>query len=60
MCEVGGCDYKSKIKGNLRKHKAFVHDIDVVYYLCDVDGCEYKTKTTSNLRQHKTGFHGIV
>ena len=41
------------------KHKAFVHDIDVTYYLCSVDGCEYRAKDAGTLKTHKAFVHDI-
>ena len=53
MCGVKGCEYKAKAAGDLRRHKASVHDIDATYYSCGVDECEYKAKTAGNLKRHK-------
>jgi len=56
-CGVGGCDFKSKQSGNLKKHKANIHDVDVKWFMCDQ--CEYKSKQSVTLKQHKANMHGI-
>ena len=56
-CGVGGCDYKSKHSGNLKKHKAFIHGIGVQWFKCDQ--CAYKCKEHGHLKQHKASVHGI-
>ena len=50
ICGEEGCEYESKWKHTLKKHKAMIHGIDVTYYLCNVDGCEYKAKEPVILR----------
>ena len=59
ICGEEGCDYESKRKDGLKKHKAAEHDIDVTYYLCNVNGCEYKAKEASKLKRHKAIIHDI-
>ena len=52
------CDYKAKQAGNLKQHKANVHDIDVVWHPCDK--CDYKAKTATNLKRHRAKVHKSV
>ena len=56
---MNGCDYNARQLGDLKKHKAYVHGIDVTYYLCNADGCEYKAKVAGSLKQHKANIHDI-
>ena len=58
-CGEDGCEFKAKTACNVKRHKAMVHDIDVVYHLCGVDGCEYKAKTASHLRLIKRVFMAL-
>ena len=51
------CDFKFKKKGNLKQHKANVHDIGVVWHHCDL--CDYKCKMNSSLKRHKADVHDI-
>ena len=60
VCGEEGCEFESKWKGHLKRHKAMVHDIDVLYYLCNSDGCEYKAKSSSNLNQHRKNIHRAI
>ena len=59
-CDQNGCDYKSKEAGHVRKRKAAIHYIDVIYYLCEVKGCEYKAKQATNVSRHKARTHGLA
>ena len=62
ICEEGGCrgcKYQSKWKGQLKKHKAFIHDIDVVYHFCTENGCDYVAKQPGQLKSHKASVHGV-
>ena len=56
-CDVEGCTYKAKQKGDLKRHKTFKHDIGVVWYSCTAEGCDYKSKQTGNLKQHMKRRH---
>jgi len=29
---------------SLKKHRSFVHDMDVVWYVCRIVNCEFKAK----------------
>ena len=58
-CDQPGCKYKAKHAGNLKKHKAHVHDIGVAWHFCDQPGCEYKAKHAGHLNQHKAYVHDI-
>ena len=51
------CDYKSKQRWHLKRHKADVHDIGVVWHPCDL--CDYKCKQKSDLKRHKASVHEI-
>ncbi|GMI08346.1 hypothetical protein TrVE_jg1921 [Triparma verrucosa] len=57
-CDQDGCDYKTKRKDDLRRHKANVHDIGVQWHFCDQ--CDYKAKEKGNLKVHKRNVHGIT
>ena len=51
------CDYKCKLRGNLKKHLALVHDINVNWHACSM--CEYKCKLRDNLKKHLAYKHNI-
>ena len=53
------CDYKTNHLGNLKRHKAQIHDIDVTWYYCDIDKCNSKFKEHQTLKRHKANIHGI-
>ena len=57
-CDIDGCDFKSKYKASVKKHKANIHNIDVIWYFCD--NCEYKSKSSSHLKRHKRNKHGML
>ena len=45
--------------GDVLRHRANIHDIDVPCYLCGEDGCDFKTKTPSEVKGHKANIHDI-
>lgn len=51
------CDYETNCSGNLKRHKANKHNIDVIWHHCDY--CEYKCKHKSDLKGHKAFKHDI-
>ena len=51
------CDYKTKIKSSLKKHKVSIHDIGVTWYHCDQ--CDHKCKHKPHLKNHKANKHNI-
>ncbi len=59
-CNIGSCTYKSKYNSGLKKHKAFVHNIDVKFYHCCVEGCMYKSKYNCKLKKHKIITHSTI
>ena len=54
-CEL--CDKRFKTNGNLKLHKAHVHNINVKWYPCDL--CDKKFKINSDLKRHKANIHDI-
>lgn len=57
-CEI--CEYKTKTKTQLKIHKMFAHDINVVWQACDVQGCEATFKSRCNLTTHIRSVHNAV
>ena len=55
--ECNYCTFSSKSKGDLTKHLAFKHNINVKWYKCDI--CEYKAKSASGIKSHKIQFHNL-
>ena len=55
-CDVKDCDFTSKQKENIIKHKWNVHDINInnkfKYFVCTVQNCDYKCKVKSSLNKH--------
>lgn len=51
------CKYKTKILGNLKKHMANIHNIDVIWKNCTL--YNYKSKRSSNIKRHKAYKHNI-
>ena len=56
-CDQPDCAYKSKHARDLKRHKAFKHNIGVVWHACDQ--CEVKSKHAGDLKRHKAFKHGI-
>ena len=46
-CTELGCEYRAKKEDTLKRHRAMVHDIDVVWWFCDYEDCKYRTKSSS-------------
>ena len=59
-CDQYGCNYKCKVKGSIKIHKANIHDIGVTWFYCDQDNCSYKCKTKAHLKKHKENIHDIA
>ena len=53
------CNYRTKWKCNLTKHKKFKHDIGVIWFYCDQNDCNYKCKENGSLTRHKANIHDI-
>ena len=51
------CDYRTRARGNLRQHKANMHDINVTWYGCDRPGCSMKFKYLSHMKAHRNATH---
>jgi hypothetical protein len=58
-CDVGDCEYRSKQKGALNRHKSSIHNIGNIWSECDVDDCGYKCKIKSSLNRHHSFVHRI-
>ena len=58
-CKIDGCSYATKQAGNLRRHQANIHGVDVVFYPCNQKGCDFKAKKASHLRTHQASIHGV-
>ena len=57
---VGGCLYRTKHgTSNLKKHKASIHAIDIVWHYCPELGCEYKAKKNDMIKQHRAYAHDV-
>ena len=53
------CDYETNSSSHLKRHKSYVHNIDVKWHYCDIDQCEFKSKTNENLKRHKECIHNL-
>ena len=42
-----------------RRHRAHVHDMDVLWWFCDDEGCEHNTKSNSKITKHKATRHNL-
>ena len=59
-CVIDGSTYTSKKRaGDLKKHEALIHGVDVVYYPCNQEGCEYKSRQGAHLVTHLAFIHDI-
>ena len=56
-CDIEGCEASFDYPSKLKRHKAGVHDIGVVWYHCD--HCDDKFKTKDNLERHLAFKHDI-
>ena len=56
-CTQDDCTYKTRLKGDLQRHLANIHEIGVVWHHCDT--CSYKAKQKSHVTQHRANVHGI-
>ena len=56
-CDEPGCNYSCKIKGNLKKHKAYAHDKNVTWFYCNEPECNYKCKQKYDLKKHHANKH---
>lgn len=54
-CDI--CGKKCTRKSGLKRHKADIHNIDVIWYPCDL--CDYKCKRKGQLKTHKADVHDI-
>jgi hypothetical protein len=59
VCGIGGCPYHTKKFNNVKRHRANVHNIGMIYHKCEVRGCSYKSKGTDDLKKHKAMIHDI-
>ena len=59
QCDFDGCFYSSNRPSRLIRHRAYIHDIDVVWHHCDQEGCEFKTKDKDTLKKHKANIHNV-
>ena len=50
-------DKKFKSNGQLKKHKASIHNIDVKWFPCDL--CDKRFKSNGQLKKHKANIHDI-
>ena len=53
------CTHRSIFITNVKRHKSFVHNIDVTWYHCDKKGCNQKFKMLSHVARHKYDCHNI-
>jgi len=59
FCEEDDCDYKSKEKCKIKRHKADKHNIGVKWHYCPEDDCDYKCKQKCHIKLHKASKHNI-
>ena len=58
-CDEENCSKRCKRKYDLKTHKAYVHDIGVVWHYCDEENCSKRCKRLGNLKTHKAYVHDI-
>ena len=54
-CLELGCEFRTKQKGNLKVHRADVHDIGLTWLDCPEPNCSYKAKQKSSIKVHGVG-----
>ena len=54
------CKFKTKLSGDLKRHKQMVHGLEAQLYSCTAQGCNYSTKKKSNLKEHVLCRHHVV
>ena len=52
-----GCEFKTKLNGNITTHKANKHNIGIKWKQCP--HCDHKAKSTGDLTQHKAMKHNV-
>jgi len=52
VCGISGCQYSTVYPGNLKKHRANIHDVNVVWHECSTVGCGFRTKYKQTLVTH--------
>jgi len=55
VCDICG----KELKGHLKEHQAYKHNIGVFWHYCDIEKCVKKFKQKSNLKRHKQNIHYI-
>jgi hypothetical protein len=60
VCGVGGCEFKCRQFANLKRHRAAVHDLDIVWYECEVDGCKFRAKREEHVKRHYKRQHNLA
>ena len=58
-CDIKDCVYEAKLASHIKRHKADIHNIEVIWYPCTIPDCEYKCKRKYGLKQHKRDVHNI-
>ena len=58
-CGKLGCTYKTKHAGDLRRHQASIHGVNIIFHECKEEGCEYKAKQGGALKRHLANMHDI-
>jgi hypothetical protein len=58
-CSITGCSYATSMISDLKRHKAYIHNINVIWFECDQINCDYRCKSNSGLKTHKANIHNI-
>ena len=59
MCKQRGCKYRTKIRGKIKIHLAYIHNIGVTWHTCPREGCDYKAKQRGSIKTHLANIHDI-
>ncbi|GMI32667.1 hypothetical protein TeGR_g6497 [Tetraparma gracilis] len=53
------CDYKAKRPRELKQHRMYKHDVDVIWHTCTFEGCAHKAKCKKDIKVHMAHVHNL-
>jgi hypothetical protein len=53
------CTFKTKQRGNLKRHYTSVHNVGVTWFPCDVPGCTFRARQQIDVKRHRQIVHNL-